>query len=274
MNKNFSSIRFIIGVAAGKGGVGKSSLTVSLARVMHKAGFAVGVLDADLYGPSLGHMMPLDKPLQKSEEGKFLPGESEGIQVFSLSHIREEELVARAPVINGLLLQAIREISWGELDYLFVDFPPGTGDVQLTVMQNISFSGVVLVTTPGKVCRMDVQKTAQMFHKLNTPIIGVVENMSYFIEPITLQKYFLFGEGGGEKIAHLFGVPFLGKVPLDPDLSRLQDEGKNIFVQKPDGFSAQAIEEICNKVRSHLFEMEELQKDCLNSFELVWQEMQ
>ncbi len=276
MYKVFSKIRFIIAVAAGKGGVGKSSMSVNLALALQDAGYTVGVLDADLYGPSLGQMMPLDVPLKKDlhSEVSFFPGEYQGVKVFSLSHVRSDEasLSVRAPVVNELLLQCIREISWGELDYLVVDFPPGTGDIQLTLLQNIPFSGAVLVTMPQEISVIDVKKAAKMFHHVGVPILGVIENMTYFKEPTSEVKHYLFGQGGGEKIAKLFGIPFLGEVPLDPDLCRAGDEGRNFMKECKDFFSASIIYDIASNIRSNLFTLEQSKGDYLRQFELVWEE--
>lgn len=276
MYKVFSKIRFIIAVAAGKGGVGKSSMSVNLALALQDAGYAVGVLDADLYGPSLGQMMPLDVPLKKDIHSNvsFFPGECRGVKVFSLSNVRSNEasMSVRAPVVNELILQCIREISWGELDYLVVDFPPGTGDIQLTLLQNIPFSGAVLITTPQEISVMDVKKAAMMFHPMGIPILGVIENMSYFKDPSSQVKHYLFGQGGGQKIATLFGIPFLGEVPIDPGLCKAADEGRNFLKECKDSFSALSIYNIASSIRSNLFSLESLKGDYLRQFELVWEE--
>lgn len=276
MYKTFSKIRFIIAIAAGKGGVGKSSTTVNLALALQEAGYAVGVLDADLYGPSLGRMMPLDVELKKKpQDGAcFFPGEFQGIKVFSLSHIRptESSMSVRAPVINEILLQCSRDIIWGELDYLLVDFPPGTGDIQLTLLQNIPFCGAVLVTTPQEMSVMDVKKAANMFHVVGIPILGVIENMTYFIEPSSFKKYYLFGQGGGGRIADLFGVPFLGEIPIEPALCRACDEGVNFLKEYGELSTVSIIHDIAKKIRSNLFALESLQGEYLRQFELIWED--
>ncbi len=275
MHKLFSKVRFIFAVAAGKGGVGKSSMTVNLAFALKQSGYSVGVLDADLYGPSLGHMMPLDVPLRKDSDSEtsFLPGECQGVKVFSLSHVRSNEhsMSVRAPVVNGLILQSIKEIIWGELDYLLIDFPPGTGDIQLTLLQNIPFSGAILVTMPGKISVIDVKKAAKMFEQIGVPILGVIENMTYFIEPSSSEKHYLFGQGGGQEIAKLFGIPFLGEVPVDPDLCRSGDEGRNFIHESKDSFTASVICKIASEIKETLFSLESLQGKFLKQFELVWE---
>ena len=276
MYKNFSKIRFLIAVVAGKGGVGKSSMAVNIAMALQEAGYAVGVLDADLYGPSLGHMMPLDTLLKKSidSETSFFPGEFQGVKVFSLSHVRSEDssLSVRAPVVNELLLQCSKEILWGELDYLLVDFPPGTGDIQLTLLQNIPFSGAILVTMPQEISVIDVKKAAEMFHPMGIPILGVIENMTYFIDLAFQKKHYIFGQGGGKKIAKLFGIPFLGEVPIDPDLCRAGDEGENFLRECKGSPTVSIIYEIADKIRANLFALESLKGEYLKQFELVWEE--
>ncbi|MES2198636.1 MAG: Mrp/NBP35 family ATP-binding protein [Chlamydiota bacterium] len=276
MHKVFSKIRSVVAVVAGKGGVGKSSMTVNLAQALHAEGYAVGVLDADLYGPSLGHMMPLDAPLKKDLSSKtfFFPGECCGIKVFSLSHVRlnESSLSVRAPVVNELLLQCTRDILWGELDYLLVDFPPGTGDIQLTLLQNIPFAGAVLVTMPQEISVMDVKKAADMFHHVGIPILGVIENMTYFMETASQKKHYLFGQGGGEKIANLFGIPFLGEVPVDPSLCKSGDEGRNFLKDYKDCPAASIIRDIAAQIRSNLFILESMKGEYLRQFELIWED--
>jgi ATP-binding protein involved in chromosome partitioning len=276
MYKKFSKVRSIVAVAAGKGGVGKSSMTVNLALALQKAGYAVGILDADLYGPSLGKMMPLDSCLKKYIEGEssFFPGECRGIKVFSLSHVRSDELSlsVRAPVVNELILQSVRDVLWGELDYLLVDFPPGTGDIQLTLLQNIPFSGAVLITMPQEVSVMDVKKAAKMFHPMGIPILGVLENMTYFVSPSSQEKHYLFGQGGGEGIAKLLGIPFLGEIPVEPALCRAGDEGRDFLEECKDFPAAIVLREVADKLRSTLFSLEALKGKYLEQFELVWEE--
>jgi len=276
MNKKKSFIRFVIAVAAGKGGVGKSSLAVNMATAAKEGGYEVGLLDADLYGPSVGRMMPLDVPLRKEEGGDgFFPGVSRGIKVFSISHVRpeEESMSVRAPVINGLIMQCIQDIVWGELDFLFVDFPPGTGDIQLTLMQNISFGGALLVTTPQEISVADVKKAADMFHQMNVPILGVVQNMAYFAHTGTDKKHYLFGKGGGERVAEFFGIPFLGDISLDPALCASADLGEDFLETHKDSVCGQEIRETWKKLQTNIFAMESFRGRCAKQFELVWKEI-
>ena len=273
IQKNLGAVRYIVAVAAGKGGVGKSSLAVNLGLSLQKAGYQVGIFDADIYGPSLGMMMPLEKPLSVSED-KILPGLFQGVEVVSLSHLKTEAMMVRAPVANGLILECGKKIAWGELDYLIVDFPPGTGDIQLTLMQTLPFSGAVLVTTPQEISLLDVGKAAHMFHHMGVPIVGVVENMSYFIDPAGIKHRF-FGEGGGKKIAERFGFPFLGEVPVDPEVSRCGDLGIALPFACEKSPAGAAFEEIAKKVAKILYTLEEAEKACLSKqFEYTWKEME
>lgn len=274
--ENLSKIRYVIAVAAGKGGVGKSSMSVGLALCLKAAGYDVGVLDADIYGPSLGKMMPLEVSISKDEiTGDLYPGEFQGVKALSLSHLKidGEAMIVRAPIANGIILQCIQDACWGELDYLIVDFPPGTGDIQLTLMQEMAFSAAVLVTTPQEISLIDVKKAAQMFHLMGVPIIGVIENMAYFQDPGSQKKHRLFGEGGGKKLADFFGVPFLGEVPLDPSLCSCGDLGLNFIQSFPEAPAVEKFHEIASSIRDSLFEIECLDGNYLKKFEMVWKEM-
>lgn len=235
MNDCFSKIRFIVAIAAGKGGVGKSSLTTLLAEALDKAGYAVGVLDADLYGPSIGHMMPAE-----ASSDSWTPRMFGKIKVFSM----DSAMHARAPVVNALLLEAIQKVKWGELDYLLVDFPPGTGDIQLTLLQNIPFAGVVLLTLPQEISLIDVRKAAKMFPLMGVPILGVIENMSYYQEG-DKTKY-LFGKGGGERLSLDLGAPLLEEIPINPLLCESLDNGRCFFSEKIDKLAEKVQRILCN----------------------------
>ena len=219
------SIHSVVAVAAGKGGVGKSTTTVNLARALATRGFRVGILDADIYGPSLRRMLPEDRlPSQKGE--KIAPAISQEIQYISMAYFRKENeaSVIRAPIANGVINQFLTGIEWGELDFLLIDFPPGTGDIQLTLAQKAYLSGAVLVTTPQEISVMDVRKAAAMFDQVKVPIAGLVENMSYL--EAGAEKLYPFGKGGGERLARELGVPLLGQVPIDTAISLSGDNGK------------------------------------------------
>lgn len=273
LRSNLQSVRYIVSVAAGKGGVGKSSTTVNLALTFQKMGYEVGVLDADLYGPSIGKMMPLETEMQVFE-GRIVPGMFKGVKVFSLAYLKREAMLVRAPVVNGLIQQCLEQISWGELDYLFVDFPPGTGDIQLSLMQAVPFSGAILVTTPQDISALDVEKTAYMFEVMGVNILGVVENMSYFVDPISKGKHFLFGSGAAEKISEQFSVRLLGKIPVDPEVSRSADLGMAFPLEFPQSAVASELQNIASQARDLLFEREEMEKVCLKQFEYEWKEME
>ena len=274
--QTLGKIRYFIAVAAGKGGVGKSSVSVNLALVLQNMGYNVGVLDADIYGPSLAKMLP-PKILPRVDPDCFenlLPAQSHGLQTMSISYLREENeaMIVRAPIANGVIIQFLKQVSWGELDYLIVDFPPGTGDVQLTLMQSLPFSGALLVTTPQDLALIDVRKAAHMFHQMGIPILGVIENMSYFEEPSTKLRHYIFGSGGGKRLSDLFGAPFLGEIPLDPSVCSCGDQGLSLLATCPESSALDAYKNIAKGVRDILFDMESCEGNYLKRFELIWQE--
>lgn len=223
-NKNFS-IRSIVAIAAGKGGVGKSTLTVNLARSLNRKGYRVGILDADVYGPSIRQMLPEDR-LPSQTNAMISPALSEGIKYISMAYFRKnnEASTVRAPIANGVIEQFLTGIAWGELDFLLIDFPPGTGDIQITLAQKAHINGALLVTTPQEVSVLDVRKAAKMFDQVKIPLIGIIENMSYFAAG--QERFFPFGKGGGERLSRELGVPFLGHIPIETEISKGGDEGK------------------------------------------------
>ena len=268
-----------IAIAAGKGGVGKSSICMSLASSLQAFGYAVGVLDADLYGPSLAQMMPLDKPITRcpEEESFFYPGEWSGIKIFSIGHLKDkgEPLIVRAPIINGLLLQCKKQIIWGELDYLLVDFPPGTGDVQLTLLQEMLFSGAVLVTLPQQISVLEVLKTAAMFLQVKVPILGIIENMSYFQDPVTHKKLHLFEGQGGEELAKSLNVPLFGRLPIDPLFCSSADQGTDFQKLFPKSLFTKEMQEITAKMQEIIWnqplqeEVQEVRLFCSSTLLLI-----
>lgn len=267
-------IAHIIAVAAGKGGVGKSSVTTNLAFSLKRAGYSVGVLDADVYGPSIRRMLPEDE--RPSQEGDILrPAISKGIRMMSMAYFRREADAAaiRAPIANGLISQFLNKVEWGYLDFLLIDFPPGTGDIQLTLSQQANLTGALMVTTPQEVAVMDVRKAMNLFDQLHVPVIGVVENMSYYLDPVTNQKIHLFGKGGGERLAAETAVPFLGEIPIDPNVSRAGDEGQSIFEMAPLSPSIKAFSELTEALVVHATSLRRELEGCMNSFELIWKEM-
>jgi ATP-binding protein involved in chromosome partitioning len=246
-------VRNTVAVSSGKGGVGKSTVAVNLAIALRQAKATVGLIDSDVYGP--------DIPLMLGARGKpgmfdnrILPVESHGLKMMSIGLLvnEREPLVWRGPMIHSFIQQMLRDVMWGALDYLLFDMPPGTGDAQLSLSQVIPLSGVVMVTTPQDVALLDVRKAIGMFQRLNVPILGVVENMSYFVAPDTGARYHIFGEGGGQRVADEYGVPLLAQIPLDPEVRRGGDEGTPITVGRPDSPQAKAFRMLAAAVTARL----------------------
>lgn len=269
-------IKHILAIAAGKGGVGKSTVSVNLARALKQLGFSVGLMDTDVYGPSVQRMLPEDRlPAKKGEA--LIPALCEGIRMISMAYFRNEKAAAvvRAPIANSIVTQFIQNVAWGDLDYLLIDFPPGTGDIQLTLSQRANLSGAVMVTTPQEISMMDVRKAINMFDQVKIPIVGVVENMSGYLHKSTNEMVHLFGKGGGKRLAREAGVPFLGEIPIDPELCLRSDKGVSIF--KGGGEAAigvaSAFLQIAERVKVHSEALEANRKDCLGAFELNWKEM-
>lgn len=232
INKAEGKIPSVIAVAAGKGGVGKSTVAVNLALALKAQGHRVGLLDADIYGPSLVQMLPDGlEPIEDPEKPeRLLPAQAFGIPFISVAHFRKEAAIVRAPIANQIIEQFLTIVDWGDLEYLIVDFPPGTGDIQLTLMQKGSFTSAIVVTTPQKVATLDVRKAMQLFEQMSIPIAGVVENMSYL--HVGREKVFPFGQGGGSELAKEFSVPLLAQIPIDPLISEMGDSGNSLLEAK------------------------------------------
>ncbi|MGE5498392.1 MAG: iron-sulfur cluster carrier protein ApbC [Syntrophothermus sp.] len=233
------AVKNTIAVASGKGGVGKSTVAVNLAVALAMEGAKVGLLDADIYGPSIPLMLGINgKPqiMQDQATGKMVPLENLGIKLMSIGFLVDDSqpVIWRGPMASGAVKQFMSDVNWGELDYLIFDMPPGTGDIQLTLVQTIPLTGAVIVTTPQEVSLIDARKGLAMFSRVNVPLLGIVENMSYFIAPDTGKKYDIFGTGGGEKLAGETGVPFLGGIPIDPRIRIGGDQGKPLVHDMPD----------------------------------------
>ena len=224
----FSNVKKVIGVVSGKGGVGKSLVTSMLASAMQARGNSCAVLDADITGPSIPKSFGI-KERAKADESGLLPEESKtGIKIMSINLLLENEespVVWRGPVISGVIQQFWKDVAWGDVDYMFVDMPPGTGDVSLTVFQNLPVDGIVIVTTPQDLVTMIVKKAFNMAKLMNIPVLGLVENMSYFICPDCGKEYKIFGESKIDEIAAELGVPVLAKLPIDPKTANLVDKG-------------------------------------------------
>jgi ATP-binding protein involved in chromosome partitioning len=226
----------IIAVASGKGGVGKSTTSVNLALALKANGLRVGILDADIYGPSMPRLLKISGRPQQIEGRMIRPMENYGLKVMSMGFLVDEEvaMIWRGPMIQSALLQMLREVAWGDLDVLVVDMPPGTGDAQLTMAQQVPLAGAVIVSTPQDLALIDARKGLAMFRKVEVPVFGIVENMSYFIAPDTGARYDIFGHGGARKEAERIGVPFLGEVPLTIGIRETSDAGTPVVVSEPD----------------------------------------
>ncbi|ANH03250.1 Mrp/NBP35 family ATP-binding protein [Shinella sp. HZN7] len=244
----------IIAVASGKGGVGKSTTSVNLALALKANGLRVGILDADIYGPSMPRLLKISGRPQQLEGRTIKPMENYGIKVMSMGFLVDEEvaMIWRGPMIQSALMQMLREVAWGELDVLVVDMPPGTGDAQLTMAQQVPLAGAVIVSTPQDLALIDARKGLNMFSKVEVPVLGIVENMSYFIAPDTGNRYDIFGHGGARKEAERIGVPFLGEVPLTMDIRETSDAGTPVVVSNPEGAAAKTYRAIATRVWQEL----------------------
>ncbi len=249
-------VRNTIAVSSGKGGVGKSTIAVNLAIALRQTGASVGLIDADVYGPDIPLMLG-SKGKPGMFDNRIIPVQAHGLTMMSIGLLvsDREPLVWRGPMIHSFIQQMLRDVMWGALDYLVFDMPPGTGDAQLSLSQVIPLSGVVMVTTPQDVALLDVRKAIGMFQKLNVPIIGVVENMSYFVAPDTGTRYPIFGEGGGQRVADEYRVPLLAQIPLDPAVRAGGDEGTPITVRRPDSPQAAAFRGLAAAVSRRLTEV-------------------
>jgi ATP-binding protein involved in chromosome partitioning len=242
-------VRNAIAVASGKGGVGKSTIAANLALSLTQDGAKVGLLDADVYGPNIPIMMGCNER-PKGRGDRIIPPEAYGVKLMSMGFLVDpsQAVIWRGPMIHGALRQFLEDVDWDDLDYLVIDLPPGTGDASLSLAQSLSLTGAIIVTTPQQVALSDVVRGVKMFEQLNVPILGVVENMSYFVAPDTGNRYDIFGHGGGAAMAEQIGIDFLGEVPLEPQVRIGGDEGQPIVVREPDSPAAQAIKVVARKV--------------------------
>ncbi|MDW6025255.1 Mrp/NBP35 family ATP-binding protein [Mesorhizobium sp. BAC0120] len=246
----------IIAVASGKGGVGKSTTAANLALGLSANGLRVGVLDADIYGPSMPRLLGI-RGRPQSVDGKVLkPMENYGLKVMSMGFLVDEEtpMIWRGPMVMSALTQMLREVDWGPLDILVVDMPPGTGDAQLTMAQSVPLAGAVIVSTPQDLALIDARKGLNMFRKVDVPLLGIVENMSYFVAPDTGKRYDIFGHGGARNEAERLGVTFLGEVPIEMTIRETSDVGAPVVVSAPDGAMAKVYRDIAGKVWERLQE--------------------
>ena len=243
-------VRNIIAVSSGKGGVGKSTVAVNLAVSLALDGARVGLMDADVYGPNVPIMLGASEARPEVDVNKLIPIEAFGVKFMSMALLQpgDKPMIVRGPILHGLVKQFLSDVKWGELDYLIVDMPPGTGDVQLSLAQLVPVQGAVLVTTPQNVAVADVRRALRMFETVAIPVLGIVENMSYFIAPDTGNRYNIFGEGGGQRLAETYHVPFLGAVPLGIEVREGGDKGVPVVVSHPDSPQALAFRKVTEEV--------------------------
>ena len=243
-------VKNIIAVSSGKGGVGKSTVAVNLAVSLALDGARVGLMDADVYGPNVPIMMGASEARPEVDVNRLVPIEAYGVKLMSMAFLQpgDKPMIVRGPILHGLVKQFLSDVKWGELDYLIVDMPPGTGDVQLSLAQLVPVQGAVLVTTPQDVAIADVRRAIRMFETVAIPVLGIVENMSYFIAPDTGNRYNIFGEGGGERLANAYHVPFLGAVPLGIEVREGGDRGVPVVVSQPDSPQSKAFKKVAEEV--------------------------
>lgn len=249
-NLTLSNVKNIIAVSSGKGGVGKSTVAVNLAVSLAIDGAKVGLMDADIYGPNVPLMLGVAHRQPTIFNEKIVPIEAHGVKMISMALLAppDKPMILRGPMLHGIVRQFLSDVNWGELDYLIVDMPPGTGDVQLSLAQLVPVQGAVLITTPQIVSLADVRRALKMFETVAVPILGVIENMSYFIAPDTLNRYDIFGKGGGSEFADEMGVPFLGEVPLGIEVREAGDKGVPVVVSNPDSPQSKAFRTVAEEV--------------------------
>ena len=248
--KLLPGVKNIIAVASGKGGVGKSTTAVNLALALSAEGASVGILDADIYGPSLPMMLGISGRPESKAENTIEPMEAHGLQASSIGFLINEDspMVWRGPMVTSALEQLLRQTRWRDLDYLIVDMPPGTGDIQLTLSQKVPVTGAVIVTTPQDIALLDARKGLKMFEKVGVPIIGIVENMSTYICPSCGHEEHVFGSGGGQKMCSDYGVDFLGSLPLNISIREQSDAGRPTVVAEPDGPISMVYQQIARQI--------------------------
>lgn len=259
-SSSIAGIKDIVAVASGKGGVGKSTTAVNLAVALAKmCQLKVGLLDADIYGPSIPTMMNLCGKPEVSEDLKMIPIENYGVQCMSIGFLVDKDapIVWRGPMVMSALEKLTRGVAWGSVDILVVDMPPGTGDAQLSISQRLKLSGALIVSTPQDIALIDARRGANMFRKVEVPILGLIENMSYFKCPHCSEKSYIFGHGGAQKTAKELDMKFLGEIPLELDIRSSSDEGYPIVISAPDSSAAKAYTDVAEKVAHRLKELAE-----------------
>ncbi len=269
---SLGGVKNIIAVASGKGGVGKSTTSVNLAYALAARGSKVGLLDADVYGPSIPLMTKPESPSQ-SNSNLINPPLAGGVKIMSIGLFAggEKATIVRGPMASGVIKQFLTQVNWGELDYLIIDYPPGTGDIQLTISQTAPITGAVVVTTPQDVALIDVRKAIAMFDTMKVPVLGVVETMSHFICDGCDKKHYIFKSGGGLKVAKEFGLNFLGEIPLEPQVAITSDKGIPSVKADSTTPASRAYIEVAGAVASQVSIIHEAYKDALNHFIVEWQ---
>lgn len=243
-------VKHVIAVASGKGGVGKSTVAANLATALQKNGASVGLCDCDLYGPSIGLMFGSNERPMATEDNRIIPIERYDLKLMSMGFLLDDTAPAilRGPMVTKYTQQFLRQVDWGQLDYLILDLPPGTGDIQLTIVQTVALAGAVIVTTPQEVALIDARKAATMFQKVNVPVLGLIENMSYFLCPSDGKRYDIFGSGGGEREAARLKVPLLGQIPIDIATREAGDRGQPVTAADPANPVSQSFVNIARKL--------------------------
>jgi ATP-binding protein involved in chromosome partitioning len=247
-------IKHVIAVASGKGGVGKSTVAANLAVALEKTEARVGLCDCDIYGPSISLMFGTRERPMATEENKIVPIEQYGLRLMSMGFLLDDAspAILRGPMVTRYTQQFLRQVEWGELDYLVLDLPPGTGDIQLTIVQTVALAGAIIVTTPQEVALIDARKAATMFEKVNVPVLGLIENMSYFVSPSDGKRYDIFGSGGGEREAKRLRVPLLGQIPIDIATREAGDRGMPIVGEDEKSPVAAEFNRIARQLRTIL----------------------
>ncbi len=265
-------VKNIIAVASGKGGVGKSTTAINVARALARRGAKVGVMDADVYGPSIPHVTRVANPTEM-RGNLMVPPIKDGLKMVSVSMFASADSaqILRGPMAGNVAKQFLTQVDWGELDYLIIDYPPGTGDIQLTISQTAPIAGAIVVTTPQEMALIDVRKAISMFGTMKVPVLGVIENMSYFICDGCDKRHSLFGQGGGRKIAEQFGVPVLSEIPMDPRVVAGCESAESIFDDSSLTHVAEAFQEAADRAVRELAIMQNKAGERLDSFHLTWQ---
>ncbi|OGQ56890.1 MAG: hypothetical protein A3I75_02855 [Deltaproteobacteria bacterium RIFCSPLOWO2_02_FULL_50_16] len=267
-------VKNVIAVASGKGGVGKSTVSVNLALALAQSGAKVGLMDADIYGPSMGMMMGLYETPEVTPDKRLVPLEKYGLQVISMGVLSgpDTPVIWRGPMVSNMIQQFLSVVAWGALDYMIIDLPPGTGDVQLTLTQQAPLAGAVIVTTPQDISLLDARKGLLMFDQVQVPVIGVIENMSTFICQHCQKPTDIFGKGGGRRISDFFGVPFLGQIPIDPSIVVGGDSGSPLLIHQPDSQAAHAFRWAAENMAAELSVLNAALYTLPSDFKLVWKQ--